>query len=47
MVRFGSRSGAVKREIPFGFAQGRLSPRLKRGFAQDDNRRGMVKLHHN
>ncbi len=35
-VQFGLRVGAVNREIPFGFAQGRLSLRLKDGFAQDD-----------
>jgi hypothetical protein len=36
-VQFGLRVGPVKREIP--------SLRLKNGSAQDDNRRGIVKLH--
>jgi hypothetical protein len=34
---FGLRSRAVTTEIPFDFAQGRLSLRLKSGFARDDN----------
>ena len=36
MARFGSKDWGNAREIPFDFAQGRLSLRLKNSCGQDD-----------
>jgi hypothetical protein len=46
VVRFGLRSGPVKREIPSAWLRAGSSLRLKNGYAQDDSHRITVKLHH-
>ena len=38
VVQFAADRGRTPREIPFGFAQGRLSLRLKNGYGRDDAR---------
>jgi hypothetical protein len=46
VVQFGLRTGPVKREIPSASLRAGSSLRLKNGYAQDDNHRVIVKLHH-